>query len=120
MSSSSIITEREQTHGAFAAVAETAQELKLIFRRTPNWLALSDVQREALESKATKLARLLCGDPNEIDHWRDDAGYSELVVRNLRRASTTFEAIERELRPPLPRTAPLSEMLRRVEEDEAS
>jgi hypothetical protein len=30
-----------------------------------------------------KLARVIAGNPNEPDHWRDIAGYAELVVRSL-------------------------------------
>ena len=34
---------------------------------------------------ATKIARILEGCHDEVDHWRDLAGYSQLVVRDLDR-----------------------------------
>jgi hypothetical protein len=43
--------------------------------------ALNHAQCEALEQIATKLARLLTGDPNHADHARDIAGYAELLAR---------------------------------------
>ncbi len=34
---------------------------------------------------AHKIASILAGDPNEIDHWRDIAGYATLIVKELER-----------------------------------
>ena len=78
-----LLTEREKTHGDFGEVAVIAQKLKTIFRSAPNWEGLDDMQREALEMKATKLARLLCGDYRDPEHWRDDVGYSALILERL-------------------------------------
>ena len=78
-----ILNEREKTHGDFAKVATTACALKQIFRRPAR--ELSPVQTEALDLIATKLARIVCGDPDVRDHWEDIAGYANLVVRDLRR-----------------------------------
>jgi hypothetical protein len=33
---------------------------------------------EALEMICTKIARILSGNPNDPDHWKDIAGYAEL------------------------------------------
>ena len=78
-----VLNEREKTHGDFAKVAATACALKQIFRRPAR--GLLPVQSEALDLIATKLARIVCGDPNVRDHWEDIAGYANLVVRDLRR-----------------------------------
>lgn len=78
-----VLDEREKTHGDFAKVAATAQDLKRTFRRSRG--QLSSAQAEALDLIATKLARIVCGNPNELDHWKDIAGYAELVARNLRK-----------------------------------
>ena len=78
-----ILDEREKTHGDFAKVARAATDLKHSFRRSPG--RMTDIQREALDLIATKLARIVCGDPNVRDHWEDIAGYANLVVRDLRR-----------------------------------
>jgi hypothetical protein len=77
---SSLLDKREKSHGAFADVARVAQALRDTMRSGPAWARMSDVQREALESKATKLARMCCGDPGHVDHWRDDIGYAEQAL----------------------------------------
>ena len=52
-------------------------------RDTANWEALTEVQHEALEHIATKIARILSGDPNHADHWNDIQGYARLVEERL-------------------------------------
>ena len=75
-----ILAERQKTHGDFYDVAMVAQELKDVLRRGKNWKMLDDAQREALEMIATKIARILSGNPHEVDHYRDGAGYFQLIV----------------------------------------
>ena len=82
----SILTERAKTHGDFSVVADFAQQLKDTMRDAPNW-ASSDTmepdQYEALEMIASKLARILCGNQNHADSWKDIAGYAMLVCNRL-------------------------------------
>lgn len=86
-----ILNEREKTHGDFSCVANLAQRLKVLIaaeRRTQlSHLSgppgLSDVGQEALDMICTKIARICCGNPNEVDHWRDIAGYATLVAESL-------------------------------------
>ena len=78
-----IIDERQKTHGDFYRNAMMAQELKDVMRRGKNWKTLDDTQRETLEMIATKIGRILSGNPHEVDHWRDIAGYSTLIERWL-------------------------------------
>ena len=80
-----ILAERQKTHGDFYDVAMVAQELKDVLRRGKNWKMLDDAQREALEMVATKIARILSGNPHEPDHWKDIAGYATLIERWLTR-----------------------------------
>jgi hypothetical protein len=84
---------RERTHGEFPSVAASAQAIKTILFGARPWreagrdLGLDDpeVVVEALDLIATKLARITCGDPLFLDHWRDISGYADLVVAHLRR-----------------------------------
>lgn len=85
---SDLLNEREQTHGRFEEVAYTARTIRLAMTRD----GLSAVQEEALNMIASKLARIACGNPDEPDHWRDIAGYADLVVRNLRRHEIARQA----------------------------
>jgi len=79
-----LLAEREHTHGNFAATAIIAQRFKDVSKSTPNWNSnLSDVQRESLEGIFTKIARILSGDPNHPDHWRDIEGGAHLVTETL-------------------------------------
>jgi len=75
------LDERSTTHGDFSQVGAVAQTLKRILRETPNWKALNPAQQEALEMDMAKTARILCGSPNEQDHWFDKAGYATLGAR---------------------------------------
>ena len=78
-----ILDERQKTHGDFDLTAMIAQELKDVMRRGQNWKMLDDTQREALEMIASKIGRIMSGNPHEADHWRDIAGYAALIERWL-------------------------------------
>ena len=78
-----LLADRAKTHGRFEEVALCSQRTKELWRQQPNWSKLTDCQREALEAIASKVARILCGNPSYPDHFRDIAGYAELVVNRL-------------------------------------
>ncbi len=78
-----LLRARGQQHGSFDAVAITAQRIKMTLREGPSWNAMTWKQREALELIATKQARIVCGNPDEPDHWRDIGGYARLAEREL-------------------------------------
>ena len=81
-----ILEDRAKTHGDFMAVSDFAQQLKDTMRDAPNWASddtMEQDQYEALEMIASKLARILCGNQHEPDHWRDIAGYAMLVANRL-------------------------------------
>lgn len=83
MSVSKIIDERAKTYGTFVGNARISQGLKKVMQTAPKWEELADDQKESLELVATKLGRVLNGDPNFVDSWRDLAGYATLVVDRL-------------------------------------
>lgn len=78
---SPLLAQRQTTHGSFAEVADLAQALKQIMREHRT-AGLNCQQSEALDLIATKMARILCGNPNERDHWADLAGYAQLGERS--------------------------------------
>ena len=80
---SATLAARNKSHGEFDNDALASQRLKAAMRDTANWEALTEVQREALEHIATKIARILSGDPNYADHWSDIQGYARLVEERL-------------------------------------
>ena len=77
---SDILNERQKTHGDYYDTAAYAQQLKEVLRQGKNWTLLDDAQRETLEMAATKIGRILSGNPHEVDHWVDIAGYFQLIV----------------------------------------
>lgn len=101
------LNERANTHGSFMDNGLIMQALKNCMRNFGrNWphavsmndqdhctisnipnpenrTALSSAQAEALEMIQHKIGRILSGNPNEPDHWRDIAGYATLVENIL-------------------------------------
>ena len=80
-----LLAERGRTHGDFRDNAGHGQVLRAMFRQSSGWQVCSDVEREALDMIAGKLARILStpkGRQIHDDHWRDIAGYAELAVRH--------------------------------------
>lgn len=79
----STLNERGKTHGDFGVQAATSQLLKHALRCTTTFDRLAADQREALETLMMKVSRILNGNPDEPDHWRDIAGYATLVENRL-------------------------------------
>ena len=77
------LNERAKTHGDFTRNSATSQGIKSIMRVADNWGTLHAHQQEALEMVAHKIGRILSGNSDEPDHWRDIAGYATLVEKCL-------------------------------------
>jgi hypothetical protein len=77
------LSERGTTHGDYQSTATLSQNLKYSMAASNNWGILSFGQREALEMVQHKIARILTGDPNFVDAWRDCIGYLQLAVNEL-------------------------------------
>jgi hypothetical protein len=86
-----VIATREKTHGPYSKTAGIAQKLKeVMYTYGEEALpAMSPEQLESLDMICSKLARILSGNADEPDHWKDIAGYAELVVKNLENSSHT-------------------------------
>lgn len=84
--SAALIREREKTHGHWGDTARLATEFKAVLalamgmRDDRGEKPLSPEQREALDMILTKVARIVAGDPNHADHWRDISGYALLGI----------------------------------------
>ena len=86
----STLNEREKTHGDFAITSLVAQDIKKIFAYHGDQFC-ADVVKESLDMIATKIGRIVSGNWREIDHWRDIAGYAELVVHHLEKTQRALE-----------------------------
>jgi Domain of unknown function (DUF6378) len=78
-----ILDVRRKTHGDFEEQANLWHDLFETCMATLNWYELTADQQHALVFILTKIARLLVGNHNEPDHWRDIAGYATLVADRL-------------------------------------
>lgn len=81
------LLERDKRYGGFQNNAGIAQDIKHALRCTDKWEALDFDQREALEMIASKIGRMLSGDPNYVDNWHDIAGYATLIEQRLNKRS---------------------------------
>lgn len=77
------LAERGARYGLFEHQARITQELKQAMHRAQNWPPLSNDMKESLELIASKIARILNGDPNYADSWHDIAGYARLIEKRL-------------------------------------
>jgi Domain of unknown function (DUF6378) len=77
------LSERQATHGDFATHALIAQSIKCQMFNAHGYVALSAMQREALDMIAHKIARILNGNPDVHDHWHDIGGYATLVANTM-------------------------------------
>lgn len=78
-----LLEQRKETHGDFHSNSFISQTLKGVVRP---WIAdreLTSAQREAIDMILHKISRICAGNPDHADHWRDIAGYANLVVKNL-------------------------------------
>ena len=80
-----LLAEREKTHGDYVTRALITQDLKRIITHHVADLdrRLDDDMQESLDMIAHKIGRIIAGNPAEPDHWRDIAGYAQLVANRL-------------------------------------
>lgn len=83
MSIEEVLKERGKTHGNWQFQSAFSQQLKDSVYYAAGYGRLSDSVRESLDMICVKMSRIICGNPDEIDHWKDIAGYATLVVKEL-------------------------------------
>ena len=77
------LKERGNRYGEFKSHADLSRQLKQVMAATGGWENLSPPAKEALDMIQHKVARILNGDPNYIDNWRDIQGFARLVEQLL-------------------------------------
>lgn len=80
-----ILTERGDRYGKFTGHAALTQQLKGVIRQAliERGKVLADDQVEALEMICHKIGRIVNGDPDYVENYRDIAGYAMLVADRL-------------------------------------
>jgi hypothetical protein len=81
-----ILGQRAKTYGAFKDNARVAQGIKRVMAEHARERdrTFADDQWEALEMIASKISRIVNGDPDSVDQWDDIAGYATLIADRLR------------------------------------
>ena len=81
-----ILDSRAKDYGVFRDNARLAQALKrtLADHAEDQGQTFADDQWEAIEMIATKLSRIVNGNPDKADSWDDIAGYAQLVSDRIR------------------------------------
>lgn len=75
--------DRGAEYGDYSKMCNLIQAMKYRMSTGCNWGKLVPAQKEALELIATKIGRILNGNPNNPDSWKDIAGYATLVSNTL-------------------------------------
>ena len=94
-----VLTQRNSQYGDFVDDARLAQQLKdtMYYHCSADgregWDDLEHDQAQALEMIATKMARIINGNPNNIDSWFDIAGYAQLIVNRLKKESEAIDVV---------------------------
>lgn len=70
------LTQRGERYGDYGRMATVAQHLKEAMGSRAH---LTAVERESLDVIATKIARIVCGEPLQRDSWHDIQGYAKLA-----------------------------------------
>jgi hypothetical protein len=78
----SVLAERGSRYGEFKDNARVSQNIKVAMQDS-RWHDLSSDKKEALEMIAHKMSRIINGDPEYIENFRDIAGYATLVMNSM-------------------------------------
>ena len=81
----SVLSERGSRYGSFVGHARITQHLKDVIAKglVCENKRLADDQKEALDMICHKIGRIVNGDADYDDSWRDIAGYAMLVCDRL-------------------------------------
>ncbi len=77
------LAERGSRYGSFTTHAEYAEWINNVYEESPGWKNMKPDAKEALRIIANKIGRILNGDPDYDDNWRDVAGYATLVLTRI-------------------------------------
>lgn len=83
MSVDKILDERGSRYGNYMQVATVTEALWCNLAAALAGKEVAPDQADALRMICTKLARIVNGDPNYADSWRDVSGYATLVADRL-------------------------------------
>ena len=77
------LKERGGRYGSFETHAQFAEAINNVYESSTQWNKMKADSKEALRIIANKIGRILNGDPEYDDNWRDIAGYATLVLKRI-------------------------------------
>ena len=77
------LKERGGRYGSSTSHAEFAEMINAVYESSTQWNKMKADSKEALRIIANKIGRILNGDPEYDDNWRDIAGYATLVLKRI-------------------------------------
>lgn len=77
------LTERQSQYGCYEDVAHVTQQI-LSALRIGNYDKLPAPMKESLHMIASKMARIVNGDPEYLDNWHDIGGYAKLIEKLIK------------------------------------
>lgn len=80
-----MLDSRLKTHGEYGKFAEVEQSLQEVMRNAEGFKKLSPTQKSVLNMIQHKIARILAGSPDHLDHWRDLLGYGQRALDELQK-----------------------------------
>lgn len=83
MTIEAMLAERGASYGEYADGAKIAMDMFAVAQAGPSYQAMTAAQQYAVFMILAKLSRMLNGNPNEPDNFRDIIGYSTLVLETL-------------------------------------
>ena len=78
---------RAAEYGDYSEMCAAIQSLKKVMHESRNWPVMGDEYREALDLLATKVGRIITGNPHHIDSWHDIGGYARLAEKQAKKNS---------------------------------
>lgn len=79
----STLSQRQSQYGCYEDVAHVTQQI-LSALRIGNYDKLPAPMKESLHMIASKMARIVNGDPEYLDNWHDIGGYSKLIEKLIK------------------------------------
>lgn len=79
----STLAARDPKYGEFTAQCVVISGIEDAMHHSRNWGFLPPDMKESLGMIASKIARILNGDPDYIDSWHDIVGYARLIEKRL-------------------------------------
>lgn len=79
----STLSKRQIQYGCYEDVAQVTQQI-LAALRIGNYDKLPAPMKESLHMIASKMARIVNGDPEYLDNWHDIGGYAKLIEKLIK------------------------------------